>query len=360
MESAYGRFRHWSRGPSISFLFAVISLPALGQDLIPVPRLAAHVSDLTGTLSRTQVAQLEKKLTELEARKGSQIAVLVVPTTRPEDIEQYSIRVAEHWRLGRKGIDDGALLLVAMKDREMRIEVGYGLEGALPDVVAKRIIDDIIAPQFRAGEFYNGLDAGLAAMIRVIGGEPLPPPQHWRSSDLRRSLIMLSVLGLAMTALVVAVLWAMIGPLPAVALVGGTAAAIALSVLNLLIPSVVTGFIAFVITLFGMLLAVLVGGILRALSGWREAMAVVGVLTGVIASLVLNSLLGGAALGLFAAVLAVVGRTPRVDDLRNLELAGPGVGDHDSATSGGGSSSDLGGFSGGGGSFGGGGASGRW
>ena len=135
------------------------------------------MTDLTETLTPDQTAKLEQKLAAFEARKGSQIAVLIVPTTQPEAIEQYSIRVAEQWKLGRKGVDDGALLLVAKDDRALRIEVGYGLEGALPDAIAKRIIEDIIVPRFKTGDFYGGIDAGVDAMIKVVDGEPLPPPQ---------------------------------------------------------------------------------------------------------------------------------------------------------------------------------------
>src|SRR6185295_10628044 len=126
----------------------------------------------------------EQKLAAFEARKGSQIAVLIVPTTRPEAIEPYSIRVVEQWKLGRKGVDDGALLLVAKNDRALRIEVGYGLEGVLPDATANRIIEDIIVPRFKTGDLYAGVDAGVDAMIKVVDGEPLPPPQtQWRSQS---------------------------------------------------------------------------------------------------------------------------------------------------------------------------------
>src|SRR5207344_3150798 len=139
--------------------------------------------DQTGTLSVGDIASLDRTLRDFEARKGSQIAVLIVPTTQPEAIEQYSIRVAEQWKLGRKGVDDGALLLVAKDDRALRIEVGYGLEGALPDAIAKRIVEDIIVPRFKSGDFYGGIDAGVEGMIKVVDGEPLPPPQQtqWRS-----------------------------------------------------------------------------------------------------------------------------------------------------------------------------------
>lgn len=154
---------------------------ALAQGLQPVPKLEARVTDLTGTLTASQQAALEDKLAALESRKGAQIAVLIVPTTDPEDIAQYGIRVAEQWKLGRGKVDDGALLLLAKNDHRMRIEVGYGLEGALTDATSKRIIAETIAPLLRQGDFYGGINAGLDQMIRVIDGEPLPAPdQKWQ------------------------------------------------------------------------------------------------------------------------------------------------------------------------------------
>lgn len=146
------------------------------EGLVPVPPLNAHVVDLSGTLSSAQQQVLEQRLSEFEAHKGSQIAVLIVPGTQPEAIEQYAIRVAEQWKLGRKKIDDGAILVVAKNERALRIEVGYGLEGALNDATAKRIIDDIIVPYFKQGDFYGGINSGVDAMMRVIDGEPLPAP----------------------------------------------------------------------------------------------------------------------------------------------------------------------------------------
>jgi uncharacterized protein len=151
--------------------------------LQPIPPLTARVTDLTGTLTAEQQGALEQKLAAFEARKGSQLAVLIVPTTRPEEIEQYSIRVVDQWKLGRgtvngKKVDDGALLLIAKDDHRMRIEVGYGLEGVLTDAMSNRIITETIAPAFREGNFYAGIDAGLDQMMKLIDGEPLPPPQH--------------------------------------------------------------------------------------------------------------------------------------------------------------------------------------
>jgi uncharacterized protein len=149
---------------------------AFAQSLQPVPPLSGRIVDLSHTLSADQRQSLDKRLQDFEQRKGSQIAVLIVSGTEPEAIEQYAIRVAEQWKLGRKKVDDGAILVIAKDDRALRIEVGYGLEGALNDATSKRIIDDIIVPDFRRGDFYGGISAGVDAMIRVIDGEPLPEP----------------------------------------------------------------------------------------------------------------------------------------------------------------------------------------
>jgi uncharacterized protein len=163
------------------FLFAA-TMPwvAAAQSLQPIPALAARVTDLTGTLTSAERSALEEKLSAFEARKGAQIAVLVVPTTQPEAIEQYSIRVVDAWKLGREKPDDGALLLVALQDRALRIEVGRGLEGALTDLVSNRIITETITPRFREGDFAGGISAGVDRMISVVDGEPLPEPEkHW-------------------------------------------------------------------------------------------------------------------------------------------------------------------------------------
>jgi uncharacterized protein len=161
--------------------FAVLGLalllvvaPTFAQQ--PVPPRAARVTDLTNTLPADSRAALDRKLAAFEARKGSQIAVLLVATTAPESIEQYSLRVAEAWKLGRAGVDDGVLLLVAVQDRRARLEVGYGLEGAVPDALARRIIAEQLAPKFRDGDFGGGIDAGVDALIGLVDGEPLPAP----------------------------------------------------------------------------------------------------------------------------------------------------------------------------------------
>jgi len=145
---------------------------------VAVPPLTGRVIDLTGTLSGGAVNRIENELANFEAKKGSQIAVLILPSTQPEDIEQYGIRVAEQWKLGRKGVDDGAILLVAKNDRRVRIEVGYGLEGALSDAISNRIIDETISPHFKLGDYDAGVEEGVKQMISVADGEPLPEPDR--------------------------------------------------------------------------------------------------------------------------------------------------------------------------------------
>lgn len=166
----------------LRFLFAILlagsALLAGAQELQGVPALKARVTDLSGTLSAEQQQALESRLLAFEREKGAQIAVLLLPSTKPEAIEQYAIRVAEQWKLGRKGIDDGVLLLIAKQDRKLRIEVGYGLEGALNDATAKRIIAETITPLFKDGRFYEGIEAGVGRIIGVVNGEPLPETWH--------------------------------------------------------------------------------------------------------------------------------------------------------------------------------------
>lgn len=156
------------------FLFFISQLSFAG--LVEVPPLTSRVTDLTQTLTQAEIASLENKLASFEQQKGSQIAVLVVPTTQPEDIAQYSIRVVDAWKLGRAKQDDGVLLLVAKNDRKIRIEVGYGLEGAIPDLIAKRIISETIAPHFRQGDYFGGIDQAISQLMGLISGEHLPAP----------------------------------------------------------------------------------------------------------------------------------------------------------------------------------------
>ncbi len=154
---------------------------ALAQ--VPVPPPEARVTDLANTLGADERRALEARLARFEAEKGSQIAVMLVPTTQPETMEQYGIRVAEAWRLGRKGVDDGVLLLLARDDHALRIEVGYGLEGAVPDAIAKRIIEDLIIPHLRRGDYYGGISAGVDGLMAAITHEPLPLPSKPQSAQ---------------------------------------------------------------------------------------------------------------------------------------------------------------------------------
>ncbi len=144
--------------------------------LLGVPALTGHVVDTTATLSAPQQQALEQTLRAYEQRTGSQLAVLIVNSTDGEAIEPFALRVAEAWKLGRKRVDDGAILVVALKDRAVRIEVGYGLEGVLTDAASKRIIDDILVPRFKQQDYAGGLEAAVQQMMSVLDGQSLPPP----------------------------------------------------------------------------------------------------------------------------------------------------------------------------------------
>ena len=284
---------------------------ATAQPLQSIPPLTSHVVDRTSTLSAEQRTQLENKLASFEREKGAQIAVLLVPTVQPETIAAYSLRVAEAWKLGRKGVDDGALLLVAQNDRELRIEVGYGLEGALNDATAKRIIEEIITPQFRTGNFYGGIDAGVSAILKVVGGEPLPPPSNTRTRKTsmldRQDIEELFPLIIVFVLFLSQVLRAIFGRFIAAGLIGSAAGGIVFLLLSSLSTSLAAGVVAFILSFF-------------AGSGTRGGGS------------------GGSGGG----------------------FGGSGGGFGGGWGGGSGGSFGGGGFSGGGGSFGGGGASGRW
>nr|WP_230976743.1 TPM domain-containing protein [Pseudothauera rhizosphaerae] len=154
-----------------------LSFPAVAQDLQPVPALTARVMDQTGTLDAGRRQALDDKLAAFEKERGTQLVVLLVPTTAPEDIAAYAFRVADTWKIGRRDVGDGLLLVVAKDDRAVRIEVARALEGAVPDLAAFRIIDRLILPAFRQGDFAGGLDAGVEALMKLVRGEELPLPQ---------------------------------------------------------------------------------------------------------------------------------------------------------------------------------------
>lgn len=217
---------------------------------VAVPSLTARVTDLTGTLTRAQQASLDQTLQAFEARKGAQVAVLMVPTTRPETIEQYSLRVVEQWKLGRNRVDDGALLIIAKDDRTLRIEVGYGLEGVLTDAASKRIISDDIVPRFKRGDFYGGVSAGIDRMLGVIEGEPLPPPEE-RAGDTGDPVRQLMPILLVLTLVLGGLLRSMLGRFPGAVATGGAVGVVAWMLSGAIFAGIVAGAIALLFTLMG-------------------------------------------------------------------------------------------------------------
>ena len=235
---------------SRAWLFAALLFllsGAFAQDLIAVPERRI-VTDLSGTLSEQQQNALTQKLLAFESRKGSQIAVLIVPTTQPEAIEQYALRVSDAWKLGRKGVDDGALLLVAKGDRRLRIETRYGLEGPLPDAIAKRIIAEVIAPLFKHGDFFGGIDAGVDRILKVIDGEPLPAPQKqgYNEDEWLGALPLVILLAFVSGAIFRAMFGRFFGSLVA----GSVTALITWIVLTVLGAAAIAGLLAFLFNLF--------------------------------------------------------------------------------------------------------------
>lgn len=218
------------------------------QAEVAVPPLTARIMDMTGTLSGEAVARIESQLTQFETTKGSQIAVLVVSTTQPEEIEQFSIRVADTWKVGRKKIDDGAILVIAKDDRRVRIEVGRGLEGALPDAIANRIIQENITPHFKLGDYDGGVSEGVTKILSVVNGEPLPEPDHkWerRGSGLGNMLPLLLVVVFVASG----VLRALFGHLFGSVATGGITGVIAFFLSHFLPIGLGAGLLAFVFAL---------------------------------------------------------------------------------------------------------------
>jgi uncharacterized protein len=236
----------------IFILALVMCWASLAAADVAVPPLTGRVVDQTGTLGSDDIAALTATLKDLETRKGSQIAVLIVPTTGPESIEQFSIRVAEAWKIGRKKIDDGALLVVAKNDRHLRIEVGYGLEGVLTDLTSKRIIDEDITPKFKSGDFAGGIAAGIDRMIRLIDGETLPAPEppHWQDSNLLSHFDPFNPFVIVGFIVLGSMLRAIFGRLLGSAATGGVVATAAWFIAGSLGVSVLLGGIAFVIAMF--------------------------------------------------------------------------------------------------------------
>jgi len=157
-------------------LLTAWGLPLQAQPLAAIPPLDSPVVDTTGTLDVEQKQQLEQQALALQQRKGSQLQVLMVPSTQPETIEQYTQRAFDQWKLGRRSVDDAVLLVVAKDDRHARIQTGYGLEGAIPDITGGRIIQEYLVPKFRADDYGGGILDATAALVKLIDGEPLPEP----------------------------------------------------------------------------------------------------------------------------------------------------------------------------------------
>ncbi len=299
----------WTRRLAALCLLWLVSFAALAQQLAPIPPLDSPVIDTTGTLDAASKTQLIEQAKALQARKGSQLQVLMIPTTEPEEIAQYTQRVFDQWKLGREGIDDGVILVVAKDDRRVRIHPGYGLEGVIPDATANRIIQEYLVPKFRAGDFSGGVVDATAQLARLIDGEPLPEPVADHSAGIDRG-------GNWVLALF--------------------AAFIVGNVVRGLFSSMPTGF-------RGVLTALGAGGAAWVIS---SALVIGGI---------------GAFIGLFLGLAgASAGRFARDDSWGGFGGGGWGGGSSGGGSWGGGGSSGGGGWSGGGGMSGGGGASGSW
>ena len=240
-----------------SLLALVLCWTSVAFAVVAVSPLVGRVVDQTGTLGSGDVDSLNQTIRSFETRKGSQIAVLIVPTTDGEAIEQFSLRVAEAWKIGRKKIDDGALLVVAKNDRRLRIEVGYGLEGALTDVTSRRIIDEFITPKFRNGDFAGGISSGVNQIMRVIEGEKLPAPQQTEQrqgsgqSWLLEHVNPLNPFVIGAVLLIGTILRSTLGRLIGSIATGGLVAVLAWFFIGLVSIAILAGLVVFLIALFG-------------------------------------------------------------------------------------------------------------
>ena len=229
-------------------LACTLAWSSMAAAQVPVPPLTGHIIDQTGTLTTEQKATLEQTLAAFEARKGSQLAVLMVASTAPEEIEQFALRVAEKWKLGRKKVDDGVILVVARNDRAVRIEVGYGLEGALTDLTSKRIINEALLPPFKQQDFYGGITAAVAQIIRVVDGEPLPvaskaPAANFGNVGQYAPIVFILALALG------GVLRSTLGKVPGALVTGGVIAIVAWFVVGALSVALVAGVMGLFFTL---------------------------------------------------------------------------------------------------------------
>jgi uncharacterized protein len=227
-----------------------LALIGVAAAQIAIPPLKSPVTDLTGTLDAQQRSALEQTILEFEKRKGAQIAVLMVPTTQPETVEQYAVRAQEAWQIGRKDIDDGVLLVIGKDDRRLHIETGYGLEGALPDAIAKRIIDEDIVPRFRQNDFYGGIRAGIDRIMRIIEGEALPEPRA-RGAPQLSSYVDLIIPGLVLVFVIGGVLRAIFGRFLGSGIVGAVAGAAVWAIAGSIAIALLVALLAFVFGLSG-------------------------------------------------------------------------------------------------------------
>lgn len=298
-----------------ALLLLLATCVAAAQGVLPVPELTGRVIDQTDTLDPVQAKGLDEKLANFEQGKGTQIVVLLVPTTQPEDIASYANRVANAWKIGRKQVGDGIVIVVAKNDRKVRIEVAKTLEGAVPDLAAKQIIDDAITPKFRAGDFAGGLQAGVDQLIARINGEPLPAPKPQAQAQAHRTN-------------------------------GGG------------------GFDFFDIAIFLFVAAPIVGMVLRGVLGRPLGSLATGGAVGFLAMLFTQSMIVAVIAGVVGLVLSLFSGFGPFGGRRGgfgAPVFFPGGGWGDGRGGGGGFGGGGGGFSsGGGGDFGGGGASGSW
>lgn len=233
--------RHMLKTGFALALFLLLLSSAWGA-MVGVPKLSSRVTDLTGTLGAEQISALESKLAAFEARKGSQIAVLMLPTTQPEDIAEYGIKVADLWQVGRNSTDDGLIIIIAKDDRRLRLEVGYGLEGVIPDAVAKRIISETMTPFFQKGDYAGGINAGIDQIIGLIDGEALPPPKTETVRIQNEGLFMMILFG---GIVIGAVLSAIVGRVPAGMMAGIGSATVAALLLGFSIAVIFVGLMVF-------------------------------------------------------------------------------------------------------------------
>ena len=225
--------------------------PAAEGDPIAVPKLSKRVTDLTATLSAADESRIEARLKDFEAKKGAQIAVLIVGTTQPETIFDYSMRVADAWKLGRKDVDDGVLFLIAKSDRKLQILTGRGTQGVLTDAMSKRIISEIVAPKFRSSDFAGGIDDGVAKIIDVLQGEALPPPPEKKQTAVKQgsNIETFLVFGVVAALFVGPLLRSLLGRFMGATTTGGVTAAAAWFLAGGLLFPIVAGIIIFFVVM---------------------------------------------------------------------------------------------------------------